>query len=446
MSYDNGRSWTKLGKAVGETGATGAQGEKGDKGEQGDKGDPGTDGDSMFSSVTYDDNYVYFTLADGTVIQIAKGKGGYGDGGTHEATDFIEFKDLAVKSVLLQKDIDINNNGEISYAEAAAYSGFMIIKKDEDIRSFKELQYFTNLSSVSFQECTSLFELVLPAACDSILDYAFYKTKLTSITIPTSCKYIGRYAFNGCSNLRSAIEIPSTCQTIGECAFADCSSLTHVVFQNGCKTIAKNAFKGCKLTDVALPNSVISMEIGAFDCSTLTSFVFPENLTTGANAYHGEKYRENIKPALTTVYWNCKRYMGSESPHLSDYASNLENIIIGEDVEYIPKNFAPESNKMTKIIIPDKVVEIGEYAFDNCSALTTATIGSKVEKIGYSAFQNCTKLYLLYCKNPTPPVLGDDYVFDDTALGLIYVPTNSVLLYKAAWSAYADKIIGYDFD
>ena len=64
ISYDNGSTWVQLGKAVGENGQDGNKGDKGDKGE---------DGDSMFQSVTQDDNYVYFTLADGTIIKIAKG-------------------------------------------------------------------------------------------------------------------------------------------------------------------------------------------------------------------------------------------------------------------------------------------------------------------------------------------------------------------------------------
>ena len=66
VSYDNGATWTQLDKAVGDNGQDGNKGDKGDKGE---------DGDSMFQSVTQDENYVYFTLADGTVIRIAKGKG-----------------------------------------------------------------------------------------------------------------------------------------------------------------------------------------------------------------------------------------------------------------------------------------------------------------------------------------------------------------------------------
>ena len=57
VSYDNGISWMQVGKATGEDGENG---EKGDR------------GDSMFESVTHDEHYAYFTLADGTIIKIAK--------------------------------------------------------------------------------------------------------------------------------------------------------------------------------------------------------------------------------------------------------------------------------------------------------------------------------------------------------------------------------------
>lgn len=77
ISYD-GTNWTQLGKATGENGKDGTNGSDGANGDKGDKGDKG---DSMFSSVTQDDNYVYFTLADGTLIKIAKnGSSGSGTG------------------------------------------------------------------------------------------------------------------------------------------------------------------------------------------------------------------------------------------------------------------------------------------------------------------------------------------------------------------------------
>ena len=59
VSYDNGQTWTKLGKATGEDG------------KDGQNGADGKDGDSFFQSVdTSNDEYVIFTLADGTPIQL----------------------------------------------------------------------------------------------------------------------------------------------------------------------------------------------------------------------------------------------------------------------------------------------------------------------------------------------------------------------------------------
>ena len=58
ISYDNGNTWTQLGKATGENGTPG------------ENGAPGKDGDSFFTSVTQDKYYVYLTLSDGTVITL----------------------------------------------------------------------------------------------------------------------------------------------------------------------------------------------------------------------------------------------------------------------------------------------------------------------------------------------------------------------------------------
>ncbi|MBQ0136748.1 MAG: Ig-like domain-containing protein, partial [Bacteroidales bacterium] len=66
ISYDNGTTWNQLGKAKGDKGETGATGAAGKDGQD------GKDGDSMFKSVTQDDTYVYFTLADDSVIKINK--------------------------------------------------------------------------------------------------------------------------------------------------------------------------------------------------------------------------------------------------------------------------------------------------------------------------------------------------------------------------------------
>ena len=63
VSYDNGLTWTDLGQATGDQGPQGGQGPQ---------GTPGQNGDAFFQSVTQDQNNVYLTLADGTVITIPR--------------------------------------------------------------------------------------------------------------------------------------------------------------------------------------------------------------------------------------------------------------------------------------------------------------------------------------------------------------------------------------
>ena len=57
LSYDNGATWQKLGKATGNNGLDGL---------------PGEDGDSIIDSITQDEDNVYFKLTDGQVLTIMK--------------------------------------------------------------------------------------------------------------------------------------------------------------------------------------------------------------------------------------------------------------------------------------------------------------------------------------------------------------------------------------
>lgn len=106
-------------------------------------------------------------------------------------------------------------------------------------------------------------------------------------------------------------------------------------------------------------------------------------------------------------------------------------------------------NGQGKIVFDGNITYIGDYAFSNCESLTSITIPDGVTYIGESAFYRCDYLQEVYCKPVTPPYIGES-VFskaENYPLSNIYVPTASVDAYKAAadWSAYANKIFGYDF-
>ena len=197
ISYDNGATWAQLGKATGEDGKNGTDGEDGKDGQNGADGKDGQDGDSMFQSVTQDENYVYFTLADGTVIKIAKANG---DSNQPSNEDIIVFRDLAVKSALLKLGVDTTGDGEISYGEAKLFNtdAYQLFRGNKAIYSFDEFQYFTSLTDIGsqcFADCENLIEITIPNSIENINFYAFDNTSLSVITIPSSVKFIAMGAF-----------------------------------------------------------------------------------------------------------------------------------------------------------------------------------------------------------------------------------------------------------
>ena len=128
ISYNNGATWTQLGKATGEDGQDGkdgADGADGKDGQNGADGKDGQDGDSMFQSVTQDENYVYFTLADGTVIKIAKA--------SEEEQPNSEFMFIVTYDA---------NGGEGTMKPDTFYYG--VSKQLSEITYTKDSHYFTN--------------------------------------------------------------------------------------------------------------------------------------------------------------------------------------------------------------------------------------------------------------------------------------------------------------
>ena len=122
-------------------------------------------------------------------------------------------------------------------------------------------------------------------------------------------------------------------------------------------------------------------------------------------------------------------------------STDLVDVQIWQCVTTISGGAFYECSGLTSIDIPDSVTSIGSYAFDGCRSLTSITIGSGVISIGDWAFFYCTNLTSITVEAVTPPSLGN-YVFDDANNCPIYVPAESVNVYKSAsgWSTYASRI------
>lgn len=219
----------------------------------------------------------------------------------------------------------------------------------------------------------------LTAPVKYIINEAFYQcTGLTGVNIPNSIIEISQYAFAGCRNLTS-VNIPNSVTSIENCVFSDCSSLTRI----------------------DIPNSVTSIGYKAFsDCSNVTCITIPISVTTIDDyAFSGCNPIE--------LMWNVRNCFSNGKMS----TTNIESLIIGNEVETLPRNLAAGS-KITQLVIPESVTTIGAYAFSNCQNLTQLVIPGSVTTIENHAFNNCKNLTQLVIPESVTTI--GDFAFSGT--------------------------------
>ena len=368
ISYDNGTNWTQLGKATGED---------------------GKDADSI--KITQDENNVYFELADGTVITISK---------TGQSADpnIIQFEDASVKTICIT-NWDKNEDGALSYEEAAAVTTIGTEFSEKGIYAFNELQYFTGLTSIpndAFLNCNELLSIKLPDNIISINVAAFRGcASLKKIHIPANVESIKLQAFYGCISLIS-IDIPASVKTIQAGAFSNCRKLASVTFEKGSQlktigeiipsNITKGAFTNCtSLTFIEIPASVETIEAAAFKgCSSLTTITFEKD-------------------------------------------SQLKIIGGGRDASASPVTYYG--------------------AFCSLKNLTTLDMSecTQVEEIGEGAFSNNSELQIFRIGTSIPPTCDNNTFYHINSNSVLKVPSGCINAYKAAsgWKNFA-SITGLD--
>ena len=136
---------------------------------------------------------------------------------------------------------------------------------------------------------------------------------------------------------------------------------------------------------------------------------------------------------------------GTTNPNIS-YSTGLEFTSNGDDTCYVSgigtcvdedimiPPISPEGDKVigigehafnycdkiTSVIMPDGVITIGYCAFNYCKSLTNIEIPSGVESIDWCVFNNCSSLTYLFI--PDSVIYIGDYVFEGcTSLSGIYV-------------------------
>ena len=212
-------------------------------------------------------------------------------------------------------------------------------------------------------------------------------------SVKEGTRIICNHAFFWCSSL-SNIVVPNSVISIGDRAFSCCSSLSSIVIPDSVTDIGNDAFSHCSsLSNIVIPDSVTSIGDYAFSgCSSLSNIVIPDSvISIGNGVFSGCLLLEYISIPKSVICLNKNPF--------SDWKGVLEclspNFIYEDDVLFNKdksKIVSFRNQKIESYIIPDSVTSIGDYAFSGCSSLSNIVIPDCVTDIGKCAFSHCSSL------------------------------------------------------
>ena len=300
----------------------------------------------------------------------------------------------------------------------------------------------TDIKELAFINCMSLTSLTLPIA-DRAIGYYFSKMPpLKTLILSEGLTYIALDAFTDLKQLTD-LYLPSTLTRIGDDAFTGCSALKNIhisdlasfctIYDEGAYLLGSNRnlyLNGTLVTDLVIPNGVISLGNAFAYYSKLTSVVMPDSLVNiGYAAFDGCAYLRdvdfggNLFAIGALAFRNCTRLNNVDIPKsvksIGEYAfcncDSLTNIVIPDGITSIAL-WTFDGSGLKTIVIPKSVIHIGSYAFSSTAMNRIYYGGAETdwEQVDIESANNSLTTVAVYYYSETQPTGSGNYWHYDT--------------------------------
>ena len=144
---------------------------------------------------------------------------------------------------------------------------------------FSEAESLRTIGESAFSTCTSLESAILPEGLTTLSKYAFYKSGVKNVYLPSTLTEVGLYTFE-----QSAAEVvESYSPIIGENMFYKCNNLRKITLENTV-SVAKYGFliesgKTSYVTELVLPETLTKIGQYAFARTAITELYVPASVT-----------------------------------------------------------------------------------------------------------------------------------------------------------------------
>lgn len=199
-------------------------------------------------------------------------------------------------------------------------------------------------------------------------------TRIKRVIIPDAISSISNSCFKGCSSLEH-VGLPSKLTLINSYMFYGCVSLNSITIPENVTHIGDNAFYNCSnLSKIIITDNVVDIESGAFtNCVKLENITLPISARIVSNSYDSATFDKcaNIKIvnfSNGTNNWNINNYGGCKMKYICpDSYKKIETVTFSQGISTIPHEFFYDCEKLNKVVLPNSVTCIEDFAFFNCS-------------------------------------------------------------------------------